>query len=141
MAGDDDFRGDQQAGITAPDLAKPCDFADHIVRARGKRTAYTSVSRDRHAIERFGECQYLLLRKPLLADNHRLIEHVELIQHLEQAARERDKADRLTAVPALRYARMRREGLVAWNFRFDSIERMNLISWAGEKVQPYFKRC
>src|SRR5271155_4006621 len=32
----DYFRGDQQAGVTAPDLTKECDFHDHIVHARGK---------------------------------------------------------------------------------------------------------
>jgi hypothetical protein len=139
MAGEDYYRGDQLAGITAPDLSKPCEFAEHIVRARGKRTAFTSVSLDRNEV--FGECQYLLLRVPLDRDKHRLVEHAELIRHLEGVARDRDKGERLTALQALRYARKRREGLISWNFRVDGIERKNLMTWAGQNVQAYFKRC
>ena len=79
MAGEDYYRGDQRAGITAPDLSNRCEFAEHIVRARGKRTAYTSVSLDKNAIEVFGECQYVLLRDPLDKDKHGLVEHAELV--------------------------------------------------------------
>jgi len=135
------YRGDQRSGITAPDLSKRCEPAEHIVRARGKRTAYTSVSLDRHAIERFGECQYLLLQDKLTEDCHELIRHVELIGQLKQVARDRDKGDRLTALQALRYARMRKEGLVCWNFQIDRIDRKMLITWAGQQVQTYFRRC
>lgn len=39
---DDYFRGDRSSGITAPDLTKEVDYADHIVKARGKRTCFTS---------------------------------------------------------------------------------------------------
>lgn len=135
------YRGDQRAGITAPDLSKRCEFAEHIARARGKRTAYTSVSLDRRFIERFGECDYVLLREPIDRDGHRLVEHGELITHLEQAARERDKGERLIALQALRYARLRREGLVNWNFNIDGVERKDLITWAFGRVQAYFQRC
>jgi hypothetical protein len=135
MAGEDYYRGDQRAGNTAPDLSEQCEFAEHIVRARGKRTAYTSVSLDQNAIEVFGECQYALLQHPLDRDKHRLVGHAELIRHLEETARDRDKSERLTALQALRYARKRREGLISWNFRTDGIERKNLIAWAGQNVQ------
>jgi hypothetical protein len=141
MAGEDYYRGDQLAGITAPDLSKQCEFAEHIVRARGKRTAFTSVSLERNAIEVFGECQYVLLRVPLDRDKHRLVEHAELIRHLEETARNRDKDERLTALQAVRYARKRREGLISWNFQVDGVERKNLITWARQNVQAYFKRC
>ena len=141
MSNDNYFRGDQRTGITAPDLSKQCEFAEHIVRARGKRTAYTSVSLDRHSIGRFGECQYFLLREPLAVDKHQLVEHVDLIRHLEQTARERDKGERLTALQALRYARMRKEGLISWKFRTDGVDRKDLITWAGDKVRLYFQRC
>ena len=141
MAGEDYYRGDQCAGITAPDLSKQCEFSEHIVRARGKRTAYTSVSLDRHAIAGFGECEYLLLRDLLEEDQHRLVEHTELIANLALAARVGDKGVRATAVQALRYARLRREGLVTWAFNTDGIERKNLIAWSYDKVQQYFRRC
>jgi hypothetical protein len=141
MASEDYYRGDQRAGITAPDLSKQCEFAEHIVRARGKRTAYTSVSLDKNAIATFGEYQYVLLRDILDRDKHRLVEHTELIRHLEKTARDRDKSERLTAIQALRYARKRREGLISWNFQVDSIERKNLVTWARQNVQVYFRRC
>lgn len=43
----DYFRGDQKGGVTAPDLSKQCEYADHVVNARGKKTAFTSISLDR----------------------------------------------------------------------------------------------
>jgi hypothetical protein len=141
MAGQEYYRGDQRAGVTAPDLAHQCEFWEHIVRARGKRTAYTSVSLDRHAIERFGECDYLLLRDFLDRDKHGLVEHAELLRLLDQAARERDKGDRVIAIQALRFARRRKEGLVNWNFKVDGVERKNLITWAYARVQEYFRKC
>jgi hypothetical protein len=141
MTGVDYYRGDQRAGITAPDPANQCEVSEHIVRARGKRSRYTSVSLDRHAIERFGECDYLLLRDLLDRDKHTLMEHVELMRHLAEAARENEKGERLTAIQGLRYARLRKEGLVIWNFNIDGIERKSLITWAYAKVQEYFKIC
>lgn len=135
------YRGDQRTGITAPDLANQCEVSEHIVRARGKRTAYTSVSLDKHAIDRFGECDYLLLRAPIDRDKHTLMEHTELLRHLEQTARDRDKGERLTAIQALRYARLRKEGLIVWSFKIEGVERKNLITWAYTKVQEYFQKC
>jgi len=41
MAGEDYYRGDQNARITDPDLLQAMRIREHIVRARGKRTAYT----------------------------------------------------------------------------------------------------
>jgi hypothetical protein len=135
------YRGDQLAGITAPDLAQQCDFSEHIVRARGKRTPYTSVSLDRHAIERFGECDYLLLRDLIDRREHALVEHADLLRLLGEAARGRDKAEKLMAVRALDYARRRKEGLVVWKFDVASVERKNLISWAYQRVQEFFQKC
>lgn len=141
MTVQDYYRGDQQNGITAPDLSKRCEFAEHIVRARGKRTAYTSVSLDRRAIARFGECQYVLLRDLLSANRHTLVEYAQLIGRLEHVARNGEKAERLMALQALRYSRMRKEGLVCWNFSFHRVERKNLINWAAQKIARYFKKC
>ena len=51
----DYYRGDQKAGITAPDLTKDVEYADHVVKARGKRTQFTSVSKTPAKIVDFGE--------------------------------------------------------------------------------------
>jgi hypothetical protein len=141
MANDDYYRGDQKEGITAPDLAKSCEYSEHIVRARGKRTQYTSVSLDQYAISRFGDSLYHLIRQQLVQDHHRLVEHDELSRHLISEARHRDKGERLIAIQALRYAKRRREGLVVWNFDIGGVERKNLITWAYQKVQQYFRKC
>jgi len=69
------------------------------------------------------------------------MEHTELLRHLEQTARDRDKGERLTAIQALRYARLRKEGLIVWSFKIEGVERKNLITWAYTKVQEYFQKC
>jgi len=134
-------RRDQEIGITAPDLSKACTFAEHIVRARGKRTAFTSVSLDPNSIRRFGPRCYLLLRDVLTADRHELVEHATLMADLSREVREEEKAARLLALRALQYAKMRKEGLVRWTFDISRIERKDLIVWAIQHVQRYFKKC
>ncbi|MCU1294171.1 MAG: hypothetical protein JWP08_3021 [Bryobacterales bacterium] len=141
VPGRDYFRGDQDSGITAPDLLKVVTFAEHVVRARGKRTAFTSVSLDRQSIKRFGECFYVLLREVLAGDNHGLVEHTHLMRELQRTANDGEKAERLLALRALQYARRRNEGLVSWAFNHSSIERKDLINWAQAQVQKYFKKC
>jgi hypothetical protein len=54
---------------------------------------------------------------------------------------EGEKEERLKAIHALRYARMRREGLVDWQFDISRVERKELISWAHRQIQKYFVRC
>jgi len=100
----DYFRRDQRNGISPPDLSKDCTFAEHIVNARGKRTRFTSVSLDLSKIKDFGDTDYRLERKKLQSENHALIEHEVLIGELRGIIRQREKADRLRAVRALRYA-------------------------------------
>lgn len=136
----DYFRGDERSGISAPDLSKFVDYADHIVRARGKRTQYTSVSIEPGKIRDFGDQLYKLKRDDLSDAGHCLVEHVTLMDSLRSQARDRDREAKLKAVQALRYAKKRLEGLVDWSFDKTGIERKNLISWAATKVQPYFER-
>lgn len=136
----DYFRGDQRTGITAPNLAKPCSFPDHIVHARGKRTALTSVSLDRNSIAAFGESDYLLLHAELTPDGHVLTEHAALVQSLRESALSTDKGERAKSIHALRYARLRREGVVSWNFDVTSIPSKDLITWAFTRVQKYFRK-
>jgi hypothetical protein len=135
----DYFRGDQRAGVSAPNLAKPCSFADHIVHARGKRTAYTSVSLDIGSIERFGEVNYQLLRQLAEEDLHVVVEHEHLLSSLIRSAREGEKADRAKAVIALRYAKNRKEGLVDWKFDITTVAPKDVINWAQRKIQMYFR--
>jgi hypothetical protein len=40
------YRKDQSSGITAPNLAKCCSYAEHIVSARGKRDQYIYLMRE-----------------------------------------------------------------------------------------------
>jgi len=137
---DDYFRRDQMDGISPPDLSKECTFAEHIVHARGKRTQFTSVSRDLTRIRDFGDADYRLERGLTSDDGHELIEHESLMQELRRVVREGEKADRLRAAQAIRYAARRTEGLVNWSFDITNVARKDLITWAWKKVQVYFTR-
>jgi hypothetical protein len=135
----DYFRRDQSGGITAPDLSKACTLAEHIVRARGKRTKYTSVSLDPDKIDDFGPTLYQALCAPLLAAGHTIIEHDVLVRQLRNESAGSDKLDRRKALQAQRYAIRRREGLIDWTFDLTSIARKDLITWASVQVQQFFR--
>ena len=90
----DYFRRDQKGGITAPDLSKACTWAEHIVRARGKRTKFTSVSLDADKIDDFGPTLCQALCAEMGAAGHNLIEHDLLIQDLRSTAESQDKSER-----------------------------------------------
>ena len=137
----DYFRRDQRDGITPPDLSKECSYSDHIVHARGKRTSFTNVTLDLDRCRDFGECSYKLMRETAEADTHKIVEHEHLLAVLHRTVSEGEKGERLKALHALRYARMRREGLVDWNFDISRIERKEIISWANRQIQKYFARC
>ena len=134
------FRRDQTHGITAPDLSKDCAHAEPVVRSRGKRTKFTSVSLDRDKIDDFGPSLYVALRPNLSADGHLVVEHISLMASLRNAAATGEKADRLKALQAIRYAERRREGLIDWKFDISSVQRKDLIRWPFSKVQKYFQR-
>ena len=136
----DYFRRDQKDGISPPDLSKDCSFAEHIVHARGKRTKYTSVSLDLSKIRDFGDTSYLFNQGLTAAHGHILVLHEVLLAALRQVIQDQDKADRLRAIQALRYATKRKEGLVDWRFDTASIARKDLIAWAARHVQQYFSK-
>lgn len=134
------WRRDQSAGITPPNLANRVEFADHIVKARGKRTQYTSVSTSDTRIGSFGPQLYELLRDKLSSDSHALTEHAALMTALRERARTGEKADRLKAAQAMRYAQKNSEGLIDWRLDFARIEPKHLYLWTAEQVRPYFVR-
>ena len=136
----DYFRGDSKAGITAPNLARDVGYADHIVKARGKRTQFTSVSRQPGKVWDFGDQLYRLKREDAASDGHKLVEHETLMAHLREQARSEKKAAKLKALQAIRYAKKRLEGLVDWSFDTSGVDRKDLITWAATKVQPYFEK-
>jgi hypothetical protein len=135
----DYYRRDQSDGVTAPDLSKDCSVASHIVRARGKRTKYTSVSLDQNKIDDFGPTLYKALCREVVLNGHTIIEHGALMRDLREAALSSDKGDRLTALQAQRYATRRREGLIDWSFDISRVDRKDLITWAFRQVQKFFQ--
>ncbi|CAK8717633.1 hypothetical protein KKHLCK_06790 [Candidatus Electrothrix laxa] len=135
------FRRDQAKGITAPDLSKDCTYAEHIVRARGKRTRFTSVSLDKCKIDDFGPQLFSLLRNTVDDDGHGVVEHEELMKSLREAALSSEKGERARAIQAQRYAKRRLECLVNWNCSIDNIEKKNLITWAFNYIQKYFQKA
>jgi hypothetical protein len=136
----DYFRQDQEKGVTAPDLSKDCTYAEHIVRARGKRTQLTSVSLDPKKINDFGPTLYRALRQEIGQDQHTIVEHAELMSHLRQVAESSEKEERARAIQAQRYAKRRLEGLLKWNFPTENIGRKELIAWAFHNIQKYFRK-
>jgi hypothetical protein len=134
------FRRDQYDGISPPDLSKECTFAEHIVHARGKRTQLTSVSFDLNKIKDFGEADYRLEQRETIDAGHQLIEHDTLVSELKCVVRDGEKADRLRAVQAIRYATRRKEGIVSWRFDISRVARKDLIAWAYARVQSFFTR-
>jgi hypothetical protein len=135
----DYFRRDQRGGITAPDLSKGCTWAEHIVRARGKRTKFTSVSLDQDKIDDFGPALYQALCGQMAAAGHNLIEHDLLIQELRSTAQSREKSERRRAIQALVYAKRRREGLIDWKFRGPKAKEAPTITWASTHIQKFFR--
>jgi len=135
------FRRDQADGVTAPDLTKDCSFAEHIVRARGKRTQLTSVSLDPLRIHDFGPMLYRALQPEIAQDGHAIVAHAELMQQLRTAAASNEKEERARALQAQRYAKRRQEGLVQWTFSLEGVDRKTLITWAFRNVQKDFNRA
>lgn len=131
------YRGDQPSGITGPNLAKTCTFAEHVCHARGKRTQFTSVSLEANKVRDFGDVTYRLQRPLTDADGHQTVEHEALLESLRKTIRESVRAERQRAISALRRATLRREGLVHWRFSIPS-NTTDLISWAEQHVQKYF---
>ena len=140
MSSRDYFRRDRIEGISPPNLMKDCSYSEHIVRARGKKTQFTSVSLNPTRICCFGDALYMLLIDLLSGDGHELVEHDSLLQALRLEIEEGDKATRTRAIRALEYARRRSEGLVAWNFDISGVERKDLINWAAGIVGRFFQR-
>ncbi len=135
----DYYRRDQTKGITPPELSKDCTFAEHIVRARGKRTRFTSVSLNKEKITDFGPALYIALRPKIETDGHAVIEHSALMNALRAVAMTGEKEDRLRAVQAQRYATKRKEGLIEWKFDISRVERKDLYVWSVSQTSPYFK--
>jgi hypothetical protein len=134
------FRRDQKNGVTAPDLSKDCTYAEHIVRARGKRTKFTSLSLDGNKIDDFGSQLYSLLKNLIDEDCHVIVEHEELLTSLRETALSSIKSERARAIQAQRYAKRRRECLVDWKWKIDGMERKSLITWAFDNIQKYFRK-
>jgi hypothetical protein len=141
MNTDQYFRGDGAAGVTAPNLENRCSLADHVVRARGKKTAYTSVSLSDAIVARFGLVLYRLDDKSLASKGHVLVTHSELIALLKQEAQSTAKAERIKAIQARRYVERWREGVVDWRFDYSAVDRSKLITWAYQQVQAYFAKA
>jgi hypothetical protein len=73
-------------GSPRPIFSKYCTPAEHIVRARGKRTKYTSVSLDPDKIDDFGPALYQALCPDIMAKGHAIIARDALLHELRVAA-------------------------------------------------------
>ncbi|MFP4474845.1 MAG: hypothetical protein ACLFOY_04750 [Desulfatibacillaceae bacterium] len=127
--------------MTPPNLAVDCTYSEHVVRARGKKSRFTSISRTPERIRDFGPALYRVLREVLMRDGHGLVGNRELTDHLAKVAKNGEKAERARAIQALRYSRRRDEGLIDWRFSTEGVERKGLITWAFDAIQKYFDRA
>ena len=134
------FRRDQKVGVTPPDLSSQATYAEHIVRARGKKSRYTSVSLDPTKIDDFGDVLYELKRPAADNAGHKIVEHAVLMNELQQVAKTGVKEARLRALQAVRYARRRAEGLVEWALDHSKVADKDRIKWAATQIAPYFSR-
>lgn len=134
------FRRDQKAGVTPPDLARGCTYAEHIVRARGKKSRFTSVSLDPAKIDDFGEVLYELKRPATDNAGHKVVEHGVLMKELQDVAKNGAKEARLRALQAVRYAGRRAEALVDWALDHSKVPQKDRFKWAAGKIAPYFAK-
>jgi hypothetical protein len=135
------YRRDQRAGISPPNLANDCSFAEHIVKARGKPTKFTSVSLSLDKIQIFGDTDYLLDQTKLAEDGHFLISHAKLIEELRRVIRTQPKELRIQAAIAMDRAKMRLEGLIDWTgFNRANVKKKDLMMWALQRIQEYFRK-
>lgn len=134
------FRRDQSSGVTPPDLSSQATYAEHIVRARGKKSRFTSVSLDPDKIDDFGDALYELKRPATDDAGHKVVEHAALMAELQQVAKNGVKEARLRALQAVRYTRRRAEGLVDWALDHSSVAPKDRIKWASAQIAPYFSK-
>lgn len=134
------FRRDQKDGITGPNLAHRCTYAEHIVHARGKVTQYTSITLDGQKCRDMGEATYRLLRPEVDDAGHAVVEHVMLVTELEKVARSEEKADRLRAIRALQYAKRRLEGLVEWKIDISLIAPKDVMERGRKEASKFFSK-
>jgi hypothetical protein len=133
------FRRDQEDGITPPNPVDRSSYAEHIVRARGKRTRFTSLSIDPGAIVDFGPQLWRLIEPLLHADGHGLVNHDVLLRTLRNEARSAtDPIAQDLAARAIPRAVRRREALVAWTFDISRITAKMHAEWARPHVRAYF---
>lgn len=136
------YRGDEANNITPPDLADQSSYAEHIVKARGKRSRFTSISTDPTSIRDFGTQLWRALQPALSAGGHDIEPHNALLQTLlNQAHTDPDKSTRQLARKAHGRAQKRREALICWHFNVSGVERKALQAWAQRHVQPYFAKA
>ncbi len=64
-----------------------------------------------------------------------MVEHESLIEELRRVSRDQEKAERIRAIQALRYATRRKEGLVHWSFDTAGVPRKGLIAWDDEDAE------
>lgn len=135
------YRRDQKAGITPPDMTCQCSYAEHIVRARGKKSRFTSMSLDPAKIKHdFGEALYELKRPAADKAGHLVIEHPALMAELHKMAKNNVKEDKLRALAAIHHARRRAEGLVDWALDVSTVPAKNRFKWTANQIRPYFTK-
>lgn len=132
------YRGDQDKGITAPNLGLDVTFAEHVVKARGRKSNYTSVSENRAAAQIFGKV-YTLDEIGLRNDGHQLFCSISIQKSLQDTIKSGGPQAQLALRAVPRVAK-NSECLIKWDFKIPSkFTGGSLISWTYNTIQKYFK--
>ncbi|MGO9018041.1 MAG: hypothetical protein ACLQBD_26090 [Syntrophobacteraceae bacterium] len=135
------YRRDNPNGITAPNPDAPKDMVSHITKHRGMKTAYTSVSEDKSAIEHFSGELYKTESDHVVRDKHIFHDHSSTISSLNELIQTSRKGERVVALRALQLAKRAKEALIDWQFSLDSVDRNERITWVFRYIQRYFSKA
>ena len=141
MTPDQHFRNDSPNGITPPNPDANVSHVDHITKARGKRTQFTSVSQDADSIRHFSGELYRCSRIAVQGDGHTFVEHNDLVDGIRQTILKSRREEKIKAERALQYTTRAKEALINWKFDFRRVPRKDRITRCGDQIQAYFTQC
>ncbi|GAA4422411.1 hypothetical protein GCM10023155_06000 [Bremerella cremea] len=135
------FRKDSPNGITPPNPDVSVSPVDHITKARGKKTQYTSVSESEDSIRHFsGQC-YRCESSEIVSEGHEVLLHADLLMLLRTTALGAQRAEKIKAERALQLATRAREALIDWKFDLKGVARKDRITHSASQIQKFFVRA
>lgn len=111
-------------------------IVDHITKARGEKTQYTSVSDELQKLDQFQGVPWECNAIHIAQDLHIVIDFNTLIGLIQSSTERNTKKAR-----ARTHATRAREHLIEWSFSLPSnLNSSTRITWLEKKITTYFKR-